>query len=324
MNDLISVIVPVFNVQEYIDCCVKSIVNQTYRELEIILVDDGSNDDSPILCDQWALIDSRIKVIHKTNGGLSDARNAGLAEATGKLIGFVDSDDWIAPEMYERLHAAIYKDGSDISACSVEMVWPDNDIRKMLTVRRNRTLNRNEAQKALLNETLLKQPVWYKLYKREVIGNILFEKGKYHEDVFWSYQVIGGAKSVSLIDYTGYFYRQRNSSIMGASYSLKRLDVFEAYCARYDYISREFPELSKIAKRSIVLNCIYHTQMALKYLTGNDQIQAVSYLKGIARKYSLQWSDYKEMKWSHQIWLVIGTKSLKTAAIIKNILNVGL
>ena len=323
MDDLISVIVPVYNVEDYIDCCVESIVNQSYQKLEIILVNDGSNDKSPAICDSWAYRDSRIKVIHKSNGGLSDARNAGMMIATGVFIGFVDSDDWIASEMYERLHAKMVEDGSDICACSVEMIWPDHKT-KMLTVTQNRILNRSDAQKALINETLIKQPVWYKLYKREVIGEIYFEKGKFHEDVYWSYQVIGNAKSVSLIDYTGYYYRQRSTSIMGASYSLKRLDVIDAYCARYKYISREFPELSITAKRSILLNCIYHAQMAVKYLSGYEQTQALEYLESIAKQYRLNRFDYKNLKWSHRLWLLIGSKSLKVVAKLKNTLGVGL
>ena len=179
---LISVIVPVYNVGEYLNRCIESIVTQTYTKLEIILVDDGSSDDCPELCDLWAEKDARIKVIHKQNGGLSDARNKGMALATGEYISFIDSDDWIASEFYERLYTAIKQDGSDLAACTVCMVWEDGSPEKLLTVRENLVLNRNQAQLALLEETKLKQPVWYKLYKTDLIKDIPFEFGKYHED----------------------------------------------------------------------------------------------------------------------------------------------
>ena len=131
--ELISIVVPVYKVEPYLDKCVSSIVNQTYKNLEIILVDDGSPDNCPVMCDAWAEKDNRIRVIHKPNGGLSDARNAGMSAATGELIAFVDSDDWIAPDMYEKLYHRLTEDGSDIAACGVQMVWEDNTPPRMLT-----------------------------------------------------------------------------------------------------------------------------------------------------------------------------------------------
>ena len=158
---MISVIVPVYKVEPYLDRCVKSVVDQTFSDLEIILVDDGSPDNCPAMCDAWAARDSRVRVIHKPNGGLSDARNTGMAAATGEYISFVDSDDWIAAEMLERLIQALERDQSDIAACAVEMVWEDGTPSELLTVQTNCILDRHEAQKALLEESLLKQPVWY-------------------------------------------------------------------------------------------------------------------------------------------------------------------
>ena len=120
--DLISVIVPVYRTEAYLDRCIESIVDQTYTNLEIILVDDGSPDRCPQMCDEWARRDTRIRVIHKKNGGLSDARNAGMAAATGEYIGFVDSDDWIKPDMFRLLYEKMEQMQSDIAACGVEMV----------------------------------------------------------------------------------------------------------------------------------------------------------------------------------------------------------
>lgn len=178
-KDLISIIIPIYKVEKFLDRCVESVVNQTYSNLEIILVDDGSPDNCPYMCDEWAEKDSRIKVIHKLNGGLSDARNEGLKSSTGKYVGFVDSDDWIAPEMYERLLQSIIIEHSDIAACSVEMIWENNSqSSRMLVQQNNCILNRKDAQEALLDETKLKQPVWYKLYRKSIIKDIPFAKGK--------------------------------------------------------------------------------------------------------------------------------------------------
>lgn len=132
---------------------------------------------------------------------------------------------------------------SDIAACNVKMVWEDDSKSRMLTQQNNCILNKGQAQSALLDESILKQPVWYKLYRRSIIENIPFEKGKYHEDVFWSFQAIGNASYVSIIDYVGYYYWQRSGSIMGEKYSLNRLDAVEGKCKRQDYFREYFPEL---------------------------------------------------------------------------------
>ncbi len=321
---MISVIVPVYKVEPYLDRCVQSIVDQTYKNLEIILVDDGSPDNCPAMCDAWAQRDGRIKVIHKANGGLSDARNAGMAAATGAYIAFVDSDDWIAPEMLERLLYTMDRDRSDIAACTVKMVWDDDTPDELLTVQTNCVLDRHEAQAALLEEKLLKQPVWYKLYRSDIIKDIPFEKGKYHEDVFWSYQAVGAAERVSVIDYVGYYYTQRSDSIMGEGYSLKRLDAIEAYEKRYKYISEHFPELEPAARISIINACIYHGQMVLMHIAGIEKKQTFRYLKNIKTKYYHPDSCRLIKKKTHRVWFSLAHLSLKATCILKNTLRIGL
>ena len=322
-DDLISVIVPVYKVEEYLDRCVNSIVNQTYKNLEIILIDDGSPDNCPEMCDEWAKKDQRIKVIHKQNGGLSDARNAGMEIATGEYIGFVDSDDWIAPEMYEKLIVAMKKDSCDIEACCVEMVWENGSDNRLLTQKQSCVLTSEEAQLALLKESLLKQPVWYKLYKANKIKNIAFEKGKYHEDVFWSYKAIGAANKVGIIDYIGYYYLQRNASIMGEGYSLKRLDAIEAYCQRFEYIKENFPNLSDLALINVWYGCIYNGQQILLYLKGNERQKALDYLKKTMRRYPLHHKNYSKEKLTQRLWLDMSRLSLVLTCKIRNFLNIG-
>ena len=322
-NALISVIIPVYEVEPYMDRCVESVVNQTYSNLEIILVDDGSPDNCPAMCDAWAERDSRVKVIHKKNGGLSDARNAGMAAATGEYITFVDSDDWIAHEMLERLYRAMQRDRSDIAACTVKMVWEDETPDELLTVQTNCILDKHQAQAALLEEKLLKQPVWYKMYRAELIKDIPFEVGKFHEDVFWSYQAVGAADRVSIVDYVGYFYTQRPNSIMGENYSCKRLDALEAYERRYKFISREFPSLESEARLSVFLGCLYHGQMALLYLKGSERKQAMDIVKNTSHKYRISRKDYCEKPFKRRIWIDLGRISLPLTCIIRNSLQIG-
>ncbi len=317
----ISIIVPVYKVEPYLDKCVSSIVNQTYKNLEIILVDDGSPDNCPAMCDAWAEKDSRIRVIHKTNGGLSDARNAGMTVATGELMAFVDSDDWIAPDMYEYLYQRLTEDNSDIAACGVQMVWENKTPSRMLTRDGNCVLNQEEAMRAIIEESWLKQPVWYKLYKTALVRDILFPKGKCHEDVFWSYQAVGKAKKVSISDYIGYYYLQRGGSIMGAGYSLKRLDAVVAKVQRCAYIQERFPALSPLAIKDLWFTCIYQGQLALRALNKAEAEKILTYFENLVETHPFQMEG---CSLKERLWLNMAKSSLAVACRIRNALKIGL
>lgn len=321
---LISVIVPVYQVEAYLDKCISSITRQTYTNLEIILVDDGSPDRCGAMCDDWARLDSRIKTIHKKNGGLSDARNAGMAIATGELIGFVDSDDHISPDMYQLLYEHMMREECDISACGVKMVWEDGTSSRTLTKAGHVVLDTRNAMEAMIRETWLKQPVWYKLYKAELIRDIPFVVGKYHEDVFWSYQAVGRARRVAVFDTPCYFYTQRSGSIMGESYSLKRLDALEAKTARIEYVRQRFPELLGIAMRDLWGMCIFATQMLLRCCPKETQKEGAAIIGNALRQYPIRFSllDWKEPK--QCIWMSIAKISLKMTGKIRNRLGIGL
>lgn len=323
-EQLISIIVPVYKVEAYLDRCVQSIADQSYENLEIILVDDGSPDNCPAMCDAWAEKDSRVKVIHKRNGGLSDARNAGMAIATGEFMGFVDSDDWLAPDMYQHLHDLLEADDSDIAACGVEMVWEDGSQTRMLTKPGCCVLNQEDAMRAIIEESWLKQPVWYKLYKTALIRDIPFPVGKCHEDVFWSYQAVGKAQKVSVSDKVCYYYAQRSGSIMGEGYSLKRLDAIEAYCLRLEFVRRMFPALEIEASASLWANCIYNGQMALRFLHQREEKNRVFlYLRRQLTQYPISRADYQNQKMTHRIWFTMARMSLRGACLIRNCLNIG-
>lgn len=321
---LISVIVPVYKVEKYLERCVKSIVDQTYKNFEIILVDDGSPDRCPAMCDAWAVKDSRIQVVHKENGGLSDARNAGMEISSGELIGFVDSDDWIAPDMYQRLYAAMKGDNSDIAACGVEIVWEDGTPSRRLTKTGSSTLSREEGMRAIIEESWLKHPVWYKLYRADIIRDIKFPVGKYHEDVFWSYQAVGNAKRISVIDDIGYYYWQRSGSIMGESYSVKRLDEIEALEDRQAYLENNFPELASTARCRLWFSCMYHGQKALRKIPKKEQISAMEYLSGVIRRHPFSAASLNGLGRKERIWIGIAKISLKSACRIRNAFRIGL
>ena len=296
---LISVIVPVYGVEEYLDRCVQSIVDQTYHNLEIILVDDGSPDNCGAMCDAWAAKDSRIKVIHKENGGLSDARNAGMAIATGELMAFVDSDDHISPDMYRQLYERMQADNSDIAACGVEMVWEEGTPSRMLTKPGTFVLDTVEAMQAIIEESMLKQPVWYKL---------------------WSYQAIAEAKKVSITDQIGYYYIQRSGSIMGESFSMKRLDGLEAQLQRQAFLDARFPKLASQARTDLYFSCLYLGQMSQKYLNKEDKEIAFEKLHAAQRQHPLTGEDKKRLPLKQRVWSIL---PLYAACKVRNWLKIG-
>lgn len=321
MKDLISVIVPVYKAEPYLDKCISSIVNQTYKNLEIILVDDGSPDNCPAMCDSWAKKDNRIHVIHKPNGGLSDARNAGMSVATGELMTFVDSDDWISPDMYEYLYQRLIEDGSDIAACGVQLIWENGTSPRMLTCEGNCVLNREEAMQAIIEESWLKQPVVYKIYKTKLIKDVMFPAGKYHEDVFWSYQAVGRAQKVSVSDHIGYYYLQRGGSIMGEGYSLKRLDAIEGKVQRCAYMRKRFPALSASSIKDLWFTCIYQGQLAMRTLDKAEAKKILSYFERVMETHPFQ-AEGCSMK--EKLWLNMAKSNLMAACRVRNALKIGL
>ena len=187
--DKISIIVPFYNVEKYAPKCIESIINQTYTNLEIILVDDGSPDTCGKICDDYALKDGRIKVIHKKNAGLSDARNVGIKEATGKYIGFVDGDDYIEKDMYKYLYNLIKENNADISICGVEEVYEDGSIQDEKAKESIEILSKEDAIKELLLDKKVRSHAWDKLYKRELFENIEYPYGRKMEDIATTYKL---------------------------------------------------------------------------------------------------------------------------------------
>ena len=237
---VVSVIVPVYKVEKYIKKCLNSIINQTYKNLEIILVDDGSPDKCPEICDEYAKKDNRIMVIHKNNGGLSDARNAGLDIASGKYVTFIDSDDYIAVDYIEKLYRALVDNGADMSLCSFIFV---DDNCSVITERQNDSPIADECISGLDIIKKLNQSHggYYvvsvcKLYSIHLFDNLRFRLGKIHEDEFMIHHVLYRCKRVAAIAQPLYFYLQRSGSIMNEIIAYKQLDICEAFLDRAEFL----------------------------------------------------------------------------------------
>ena len=235
MKDLVSIIVPVYNVKDYLEKCVLSIINQTYKNIEIILVDDGSTDGCGALCDDLLKKDKRISVIHQNNGGLSDARNKGIDNSSGKYIMFIDSDDYIENNMVEVLYNGIIKNKGDIAICNFYKNRNGKDI-KHLFGNKSFIVEDDSKYKYLCNIYAARTVVsWNKIYKRNLFDDIRFPKGMIHEDQWIITDLLKKSKKIIyLMDEYLYHYVKRSNSIMG-TFDNKRYDILKVYDKRIDF-----------------------------------------------------------------------------------------
>lgn len=225
-------IVPVFKVEEYLEQCLNSILCQTYRELEILLIDDGSPDRCGEICDQYAAIDSRIQVFHTKNRGLSAARNLGIDHAEGEYLSFVDSDDWIEPDMYERLLKSVKENKADIGVCG--LVIECHGQHKLLKVESG-VLNRREAVSALVR-LKIRNAVWDKLWRRECFENIRFPEGRVYEDISTTYQIFLQVDRIVCLPDPFYHYRIRYDSISHDNHLEHLVDYYKSTREEYENI----------------------------------------------------------------------------------------
>lgn len=320
-KEKLSIIVPVYKVERYLDECIESLVNQSYKNIEIILVDDGSPDQSGAICDSWAHKDNRIYVIHKKNEGAAKARNEGLRIASGEYIGFVDGDDYISPYMFQTLIHLIHYYHCDIAECGfyktdISHLELDKNIIDKPMIADSET-----ALKYHIQDKLFKQTIWNKVYNKSVI--VPFTEGKYIDDEFWVYQVLGKSKRLISVNAKMYAYRQQEQSVMHAGYSLKRLDALEAKKRRCDYISINFPSLDVEARNSLFFSCVYQYQMALKHLSGKDKKDAISIIKKYVRESRLKAENLRIVPWKQKIWGILLKISFGGTCWIRNLLHYG-
>lgn len=238
----ISIIVPVYNVEEYIHRCIDSILAQTFKEFELILVDDGSPDQSGKICDEYARNDNRIRVIHKKNGGLSDARNAGIAVAQGDYFGFVDSDDYIESDMYEELLEACIVHNSKIAMCGRYNVY-ENEIQPFFSFEGFKVWNSREAIEKLLTWDNIDSSACDKLFSRNLFEELRFPVGKYNEDIYIMTQIIHQAGKIVHIGDAKYYYFHRLDSITTENFSEKKLDLLEANQKVTELVKKYYPHL---------------------------------------------------------------------------------
>jgi len=282
-DNLVSIVVPIYNVEKYLQKCIDSLLNQTYKNIEIILVNDGTLDNSLKICEFNQKNDSRIKIISQKNGGLSKARNTGLENATGEYICFVDSDDYVNEFYVEKLLKNAIETNSDICACSFKYFDEDNNVWSR-EHKINKIFNKVDAIKDIftgVQETEIM--VWNKLYKRNLFtqNNITFKNGKINEDNFIMYQLYDKANQVCLINDELYYYLQRNTSIMGVKFNEKRFHILEAVDETKEYFKNKTDynyEEELICYETLIITNLINTMIRSKY-SGKEKKQLIDKLK---------------------------------------------
>lgn len=246
-EDLISIIVPIYNVEKYLSQCVESLINQTYKNIEIILVDDGSKDNCGNICDEYAQKDNRIIVVHKENGGLSDARNKGIDIAKGKYFVFVDSDDYVSNKFVENLYQMILENDCDIAICDYLQFENTLPVQEELQIKVD-VLSNIEVLSKIYSENVKMIVAWNKIYKKELFNQIRYPFGKINEDEFTTYKLIYKANKVAISNEPLYYYRFNSSSIMGSGFNEKRLQYIEALEERMQFYKEK--SLDKLYKET--------------------------------------------------------------------------
>ena len=268
MNEIVSVIVPIYKVEEYLERCVDSILKQTYQNIEIILVDDGSPDKCGLICDEYSFKDHRIKVLHKVNGGLSDARNAGIDVASGQYITFIDSDDYVADNYVEELIRAIQGTQSDMSMVAAQVVSESSPCLLNGNKGNITCISSNEAIIRSLHLSL-RQSAWGKLYKTEVFSDIRFPKGMLYEDLAITYQVFDKIEKMAISDAKLYKYVIRPGSIMQSSFNILHYNSLIVADQAMDFVIEKYPNLYYQAEGRRVYS--YFTVLRRMLLDGDSE-----------------------------------------------------
>ena len=311
-DKLISIIVPVYNVEKYLKKCVYYILNQSYKNLEVILVNDGSTDNSGKICDELSREDSRIKVYHKDNGGLSDARNYGVAKATGEYVGFVDSDDYIDQYMYENLYKAIRKYNTQIAECGITRVYKNNKLRPHYDGEEySLVVDREGYLKEYLENRKVYGAAVCKLLSIDLAKVLKFPDGKVYEDVFYTLELLKKVDKYTLISGNYYYYYIRGNSITTKTFSSRDMDYIEIIDKIGEYTLNNY---SKLKEKLFI-------RQGFAYLSIFNQIIQLNDYRQIP-EYSILIGKLKNIR-SNIIFNKLAPKSLKIAIILLNI-NEGL
>ena len=245
-NPLISVVVPIYNTSKYLPRCLNSIINQTYKNLEIICINDGSTDSSLSILQNYTQKDSRIKITTQKNAGLSAARNTGITKSTGKYITFIDSDDEISHNMLEKLLVSLQKNDADISVCSFKEICPDGKITHFNKVSSVQTYTTEQSLKAMLQEQGFMLSATMKLFPTTYFKNIQFPIGKLHEDIGTTHKLIMKARRVTFVPEELYFYHHHSDSIISKKFDKRKLDIIVLTDQMCKDIDAKYPTLKNI------------------------------------------------------------------------------
>lgn len=302
MNDLISVIVPVYNVEFYLPACVESVCKQSYKNLQIILVDDGSTDHSGKICDEYASQDFRITVIHQVNQGLSGARNSGLEIAKGEYISFIDSDDIIYPLMYETMLRSI--ESLDVIECGVQRFVDKKELHKTPFGETDiKKFNKMEALENLVCNPGMTASFCNKLFRANLFTGLRFKEGIIHEDEHLIFKVLDRINSYGYMDREFYAYRTRENSIMNTELNMKQLDTVYVWEDRYKYCKeKKYEDLMLRTQAMLYYECF---NLYKKDFFRNN-LEAKKYLIDKIEKYQTEFIQNPYIKIKHKIVLRLG------------------
>ena len=305
-DKLISVIVPVYNVESFLDYCISSIIKQTYTNFELILVDDGSKDSSPAICDEWFKKDSRVRVIHQQNGGLSAARNAGLNQAKGDYICFIDSDDFVKENYLEAFVITMKKTDADIAICDIsssKLGEPDQPLDKVIVFNSYKEC-REWLRNPISREYVLMVVSCNKMFKRKLFNDLRFEKGKIHEDEFMINRLLKIVDKVAFVPVKSYVYRNNEESITGKSNNddIRHLHVVDAYVDRIKIALEEGGDDDK----EFASNTLKWALLKLGnfYKNGNKSMQNAAKNKYISIFNEYQWLFTEKQKLKYKMFTV--------------------
>ena len=315
MEPLVSVIVPVYNVERYVQQCLESLVNQTLKEIEIIIVNDGSTDGSAEICNKYAKMDSRIVYITKENGGLSEARNVGLKYASADYIGFVDSDDYVDLDFFKVLYDLTQKNNAKISVGAIRRVDENNITYREDKSKEDTIFSTYDAMKSMLTAKGISNAVWNKIFYKALLNGEEFPVGKLYEDEFFTYRIIDKTDIVCVSSRVAYNYKINPNSITHGVFSEREFDRIDASLIRIDYLKKRYPALVKDAKKYLVWDCLIILSKMDKYDKKYDE----KVLKNIRNGF---W-DYvfSSSSITGKLFVIIATISPRLAVVLYRIIR---
>lgn len=316
-EDKITVVVPIYNVEKYLKKCIESILNQTYDNLEILLIDDGSTDNCLKICNDFKKKDSRIKVIKKENGGLSDARNYGINAATGKYIFFIDSDDYVSCDIIEYLHKILIDNKADISTCLYQPFYEDDKEVKSITGNYY-VYDTIKGLENLLYQKNCTTSAWGKLYKTKLFKDIRYPKGKICEDLPTTYKLFSKAKKIVISDSKKYFYLQRANSIINSKFNIKRAEAMKFASEETSYILKNYPSLKNAAINREFMESVY---IILSLKDDKEFINERKDANNIIKKYRKTVIFDKDASKKSKLYAIISYAGIKNIYNIKKLLS---